>query len=93
MKMTYEIIEFLFLLCSPYTTNAANDNNNNKLLSQERKGTIWFSETMFLSFSILKPKISGLIEQGQHHKLAIMDIHPVFLWLSVWSFYGSLNSL
>ena len=77
--MIYEIIGFLLLLCSPYTTTIMH-NNNNKLPSQERSGGIHFSDILFLSFSILNPKLSGLIGQVQHQKLEIMDTHPLLFF-------------
>lgn len=77
-KMIYEIHGLLFLLCSPYTTTMNDSNNNNNLLSQERKGSVCSSETLFLSFSTLKPKPFGLNEQVQNQKPGLMDTHALF---------------
>lgn len=78
-KMIYEIIGFLLLLCSSYTTTTIN-NNINKLPFQETRSGIHLSDTLFLSFSILKPKPSGLITQVQRQKQEIMDTYPLLFF-------------
>jgi len=77
--MIYEIIGFLLLLCSSFTTTIIN-NNINKLPFQEIRSGIHLSDTLFLSFSILKPNLSGLTSQVQHQKQEIMDTHPLLFF-------------